>query len=72
MSSLLDVLQEKLSGKMSKSYYLRVKMSVFAQLQATDYVTPVVLGDYDKINLLAKDKGLDVSDIEIINPSTSN
>ena len=41
------------------------------QLQATDYVTPVVLGDYDKINLLAKDKGLDVSDIEIINPSTS-
>ena len=28
MSSLLDVLQEKLSGKMSKSYYLRVKMSV--------------------------------------------
>ena len=42
-----------------------------ATLQATDYVTPVVLGDYDKINLLAKDKGLDVSDIEIINPSTS-
>ena len=46
-------------------------MLTATQLQATDYVTPVVLGDYDKINLLAKDKGLDVSDIEIINPSTS-
>lgn len=75
MSSLLDVLQEKLSGKMSKSYYLRGEdervLTAATQLQATDYVTPVVLGDYDKINLLAKDKGLDVSDIEIINPSTS-
>ena len=46
-------------------------LTAATQLQATDYVTPVVLGDYDKINLLAKDKGLDVSDIEIINPSTS-
>ena len=46
-------------------------LTVATQLQATDYVTPVVLGDYDKINLLAKDKGLDVSDIEVINPSTS-
>ena len=65
MSSLLDVLQEKLSGKMSKSYYLRGEdervLTAATQLQATDYVTPVVLGDYDKINLLAKDKGLDVS-----------
>ena len=46
-------------------------LTAATQLQATDYVTPVVLGDYDKINLLAKDKGLDVSDIEVINPSTS-
>ena len=28
MSSLLDVLQENFQEKMSKSYYLRVKMSV--------------------------------------------
>ena len=75
MSSLLDVLQEKLSGKNVKIVLPEGEdervLTNATQLQATDYVTPVVLGDYDKINLLAKDKGLDVSDIEIINPSTS-
>ena len=73
MSSLLDVLQEKLSGKNVKIVLPEGEDErvLATQLQATDYVTPVVLGDYDKINLLAKDKGLDVSDIEIINPSTS-
>ena len=75
MSSLLDVLQEKLSGKNVKIVLPEGEdervLTAATQLQATDYVTPVVLGDYDKINLLAKDKGLDVSDIEIINPSTS-
>ena len=75
MSSLLDVLQEKLSGKNVKIVLPEGEdervLTAATQLQATDYVTPVVLGDYDKINLLAKDKGLDVSDIEVINPSTS-
>ena len=75
MSSLLEVLKEKLSGKNVKIVLPEGEnervLTAATQLQATDYVTPVVLGDYDKINLLAKDKGLDVSDIEIINPSTS-
>ena len=60
MSSLLDVLQEKLSGKNVKIVLPEGEdervLTAATQLQATDYVTPVVLGDYDKINLLAKDK----------------
>ncbi|MDN8760075.1 phosphate acyltransferase, partial [Staphylococcus aureus] len=59
MSSLLDVLQEKLSGKNVKIVLPEGEdervLTAATQLQATDYVTPVVLGDYDKINLLAKD-----------------
>lgn len=65
MSSLLDVLQENFQEKMSKIVLPEGEdervLTAATQLQATDYVTPVVLGDYDKINLLAKDKGLDVS-----------
>ena len=33
-------------------------LTAATQLQATDYVTPIVLGDEAKVNALAQDKGL--------------
>ena len=74
MSSLLDVLQEKLSGKTLELYYRKVKMNEYyaTKLQATDYVTPLVLGNEEKVNTLAQDKGLDISNIQIIDPSKSD
>lgn len=76
MPSLLDVLKDKLSGKnvrivLPEGEDERV-LTTATKLQASDFVTPVVLGDQDKIEALAKDKGLDISGIEIITPSTSD
>ena len=73
--SLLDVLQSKLSGKnvrivLPEGEDERV-LTAATQLQATDYVTPIVLGDEAKVNALAQDKGLDLTGIEVINPTTS-
>lgn len=75
MSSLLDVLQEKLSGKnvrivLPEGEDERV-LTAATKLQATDYVTPLVLGNEEKVNTLAQDKGLDISNIQIIDPSKS-
>ncbi|RIM14071.1 phosphate acetyltransferase, partial [Staphylococcus cohnii] len=41
------------------------------QLQNTEYVTPVVLGNEANVKTLANDKGLDITNIEIIDPETS-
>lgn len=76
MSSLLDVLQEKLSGKnvrivLPEGEDERV-LTAATKLQATDYVTPLVLGNEEKVNTLAQDKGLDISNIQIIDPSKSD
>ena len=76
MSSLLDVLQEKLSGKnvrivLPEGEDERV-LTAATKLQATDYVTPLVLGNEEKVNTLAQDKGLDVSNIQVIDPSKSD
>ena len=54
MSSLLDVLQEKLSGKnvrivLPEGEDERV-LTAATKLQATDYVTPLVLGNEEKVN----------------------
>ncbi|MEX6357734.1 phosphate acetyltransferase [Staphylococcus cohnii] len=73
--SLLDVLQEKLSGKnveivLPEGEDERV-LTAATQLQSTDYVTPVLLGNETNVNALAKDKGLDISNLEIIDPETS-
>ncbi|MDK7930517.1 phosphate acyltransferase, partial [Staphylococcus hominis] len=56
--SLLDVLQSKLSGKnvrivLPEGEDERV-LTAATQLQATDYVTPIVLGDEAKVNALAQ------------------
>ncbi|ATH60964.1 MULTISPECIES: phosphate acetyltransferase [Staphylococcus] len=73
--SLLDVLQEKLSGKNVKIVLPEGEdervLTAATQLQSTDYVTPVLLGNEANINALAEDNGLDISNLEIINPQTS-
>lgn len=73
--SLLDVLQEKLSGKNVKIVLPEGEdervLTAATQLQSTDYVIPVLLGNETNVNALAKDKGLDISNLEIIDPETS-
>ncbi|SCU13469.1 phosphotransacetylase [Staphylococcus xylosus] len=73
--SLLDVLQEKLSGKNVKIVLPEGEdervLTAAAQLQGTDYVTPVVLGNEANVKALANDKGLDIANLEIIDPETS-
>ncbi|MGW7898572.1 phosphate acetyltransferase [Staphylococcus shinii] len=73
--SLLDVLQEKLSGKNVKIVLPEGEdervLTAATQLQGTDYVTPVVLGNEANVKALANDKELDISNLEIIDPETS-
>lgn len=72
---LLDVLQEKLSGKNVKIVLPEGEdervLTAATQLQGTDYVTPVVLGNEANVKALANDKGLDIANLEIIDPETS-
>ena len=61
MANLLNVLEDKLAGKnvnivLPEGEDERV-LTAATQLQATDYVTPIVLGNKDKIQSLANDKG---------------
>ncbi|MDK4212531.1 phosphate acetyltransferase [Staphylococcus warneri] len=75
MANLLNALEDKLAGKnvnivLPEGEDERV-LTAATQLQVTDYVTPIVLGNKDKIQSLAKDKGLDLANIEVIDPSTS-
>lgn len=73
--SLLDVLQEKLSGKNVKIVLPEGEdervLTAATQLQGTDYVTPIVLGNEANVKALANDKGLDIANLEIIDPETS-
>lgn len=62
MSSLLDVLKDKLSGKnvrivLPEGEDERV-LTAAVDLQASDYVAPIVLGNVDKIKALVKRKNL--------------
>lgn len=75
MANLLNVLENKLSGKnvnivLPEGEDERV-LTAATQLQTTDYVTPIVLGNKEKIQSLAEDKGFDIANIEVIDPSTS-
>lgn len=74
--SLLDVLQEKLSGKnvrivLPEGEDERV-LAAAVELQATDYVTPVLLGNEANVKALAADKGFDIAQVELIDPATSD
>lgn len=73
--TLLDVLKDKLSGKqvsivLPEGEDERV-LTAATELHQTDYVKPIVLGDEDSIKALANDKGLDISQLDIVNPATS-
>ena len=75
MADLLSVLQDKLSGKNVKIVLPegedeRVLIAA-TQLQKTDYVSPIVLGNEDNIKSLASKHALDITQIEIIDPATS-
>ena len=74
MADLLSVLQDKLSGKNVKIVLPegedeRVLIAA-TQLQKTDYVSPIVLGNEDNIKSLASKHALDLTQIEIIDPAT--
>ncbi|ASE57869.1 phosphate acetyltransferase [Staphylococcus saprophyticus] len=73
--TLLDVLQEKLTGKNVKIVLPEGEdervLEAATQLQGTDYVSPILLGNESNIKALASDKGLEISDLEIIDPETS-
>ncbi len=76
MSSLLDVLKDKLSGKnvrivLPEGEDERV-LTAAIELQGSDYVTPIVLGDVDKINALAADKSLNIEGLKVIHPENSD
>ncbi len=76
MSSLLDVLKDKLSGKnvrivLPEGEDERV-LTAAVELQGSDYVTPIVLGDVDKINALAADKSLNIVGLKVIHPENSD
>ncbi len=76
MSSLLDVLKDKLSGKnvrivLPEGEDERV-LTAAVELQGSDYVTPIVLGDVDKINALAADKSLNIEGLKVIHPEKSD
>lgn len=75
MADLLNVLKDKLSGKNVKIVLPEGEdervLTAATQLQATDYVTPIVLGDETKVQSLAQKLNLDISNIELINPATS-
>ncbi|MCG1064111.1 phosphate acetyltransferase [Staphylococcus epidermidis] len=75
MADLLSVLQDKLSEKNVKIVLPegedeRVLIAA-TQLQKTDYVSPIVLGNEDNIKSLASKHALDLTQIEIIDPATS-
>lgn len=75
MADLLSVFQDKLSGKNVKIVLPegedeRVLIAA-TQLQKTDYVSPIVLGNEDNIKSLASKHALDLTQIEIIDPATS-
>lgn len=75
MADLLYVLQDKLYGKNVKIVLPegedeRVLIAA-TQLQKTDYVSPIVLGNEDNIKSLASKHALDLTQIEIIDPATS-
>lgn len=75
MADLLSVLQDKLSGKNVKIVLPegedeRVLIAA-TQLQKTDYVSPIVLGNEDNIKSLASKHALDLTQIKIIDPATS-
>lgn len=75
MSNLLNVLSEKLSGKnvrivLPEGEDARV-LTAAVKLHSTDLVSPIVLGDEEKIKQTASAENLSIEALTIINPETS-
>ncbi|MEB7965903.1 phosphate acetyltransferase [Mammaliicoccus sciuri] len=75
MSNLLNVLSDKLTGKnvrivLPEGEDARV-LTAAVQLQATDLVAPIVLGNEEKIKETAAGADLSIDGLTIINPETS-
>src|SRR5699024_3415953 len=75
MSKLLNVLSDKLSGKnvrivLPEGDDARV-LTAAVKLQTTDLVSPIVLGNDDKIKETADGANLSIECLTIINPDTS-
>ena len=75
MSKLLNVLSDKLSGKnvrivLPEGDDARV-LTTAVKLQTTDLVSPIVLGNEDKIKETADGANLSIEGLTIINPETS-
>ena len=75
MSKLLNVLSDKLSGKnvrivLPEGDDARV-LTAAVKLQTTDLVSPIVLGNEDKIKETADGANLSIEGLTIINPETS-
>ncbi|ARJ51137.1 phosphate acetyltransferase [Staphylococcus lutrae] len=76
MSHLLDGLKDKLSNKnvrivLPEGEDVRV-LKAAVQLHASNYVTPIVLGNIDKIKALASENDLTIEDLNMIQPDTSD
>lgn len=72
MKYLFDELKEKLENKKVEIVFpegddIRV-LGACVELNKTSYIKPIVIGDEDKINLLAKENNIDLANLEIINP----
>lgn len=75
MSKLLNVLSDKLSGEnvrivLPEGDDARV-LTAAVKLQTTDLVSPIVLGNEDKIKETADGANLSIEGLTIINPETS-
>lgn len=75
MAKLLDVLNEKLSGKNVKIVLPegtdeRV-LQAAVELQKGDKVSPIVLGNVEEVQVLAEKLGLSIDGIELMDPTNS-
>ncbi|WP_323703343.1 phosphate acetyltransferase [Mammaliicoccus sp. Dog046] len=75
MSNLLNVLSNKLTGKnvrivLPEGDDARV-LTAAVKLQSTDLVSPIVLGNEEKIKETASNTNLSIDGLTIINPETS-
>jgi phosphate acetyltransferase len=72
MSQFLNSLKENLEGKNVKIVFPegtdRRILNAAVELHETSYVHPIVLGNKDEIEETAKNEGLNIDSLEIINP----
>ncbi|WP_020007593.1 phosphate acetyltransferase [Salinicoccus albus] len=74
MSNFLSDLKSNLEGKNVKIVFPEGTdpriLTAAVELEETTYVHPIVLGDEEEIYMTAKEEGLDISHLELIDPKT--